>query len=63
MSTSEGETLVTFELHVFRGRRLEIEERLRMSEDNKSLLYTQAIKGPDGRKCHYEAVFEVTEEL
>jgi hypothetical protein len=31
MSTSEGQTSVTFELRIFRGHRLEIEERLRMS--------------------------------
>jgi hypothetical protein len=51
---------VTFEIRIFRGHRLEIEERLRMSEDNKSLLYTQAITGPDGKVGHYEVAFEVT---
>src|SRR5258708_6548508 len=33
MSGWEGETLVTLEVHVFRGHKLEIEERLRISED------------------------------
>ncbi len=60
MSTSEGQTSVTFEIRIFRSHRLEIEERLRMSEDNKSLLYTQAVKGPDGKVLHYELVFDVT---
>jgi hypothetical protein len=60
MSTSEGETSVTFELRIFRGYKLEIEERLRMLEDNKSLLYTQAITGPDGKAGRYEVAFEVT---
>jgi hypothetical protein len=63
MSTSEGQTSVTFELRIFRGHRLEIEERLRMSEDNKSLLYTQAITGPDGKVSRYEVAFEVTQEI
>jgi hypothetical protein len=63
MSTSEGQTLVTFELLIFRGHRLEIEERLRMSEDNKSLLYTQAITGPDGKVGRYEVAFEATQGI
>lgn len=63
MSTSEGQTSVTFELRIFRGHRLEIEERLRMSEDNKSLLYTQAITGPDGKVGRYEVAFEVTQGI
>jgi hypothetical protein len=63
MSTSEGQSSVTFELRIFRGHRLEIEERLRMSEDNKSLLYTQAITGPDGKVSRYEVAFEVTQEI
>ena len=60
MSTSEGQSSVTFEIRIFRSHRLEIEERLRMSEDNKSLLYTQAVKGPDGKVLYYELVFDVT---
>jgi hypothetical protein len=63
MSTSEGQTSVTFELRIFRGHRLEIEERLRMSDDNKSLLYTQAITGPDGKVGRYEMAFEVTQGI
>src|ERR1700688_1842608 len=35
MSTSKGQTLVTFDLRIFRGHRLQIEERLRMADDNK----------------------------
>jgi hypothetical protein len=63
MSTSEGETLVTLEIHIFRGYRLEIEERLRLSEDKKLLVYTQQIKGPEGKKGSYEIDFEVAEGL
>jgi hypothetical protein len=63
MSTSEGETLVTLEIHIFRGYRLEIEERLRLSEDKKLLVYAQQIKGPKGKKGLYEIEFEVVEGL
>jgi hypothetical protein len=63
MSTSEGETLVTLEIHIIRGHRLEIEERLRLSEDKKSLVYSQQIKGPDGKEGSYEVAFEVTKGL
>jgi hypothetical protein len=63
MSTSEGETLVTLEIHIFRGYRLEIEERLRLSENKKLLVYTQQIKGPEGKKGFYEIEFDVAEGL
>jgi hypothetical protein len=63
MRTSEGQTSVTFEIHVFRGHRLEIEERLRLSEDKESLVYSQQIKGPDGKEGRYEVAFEVTKGL
>lgn len=63
MRTSEGETLVTIELHVFRGHRLEIEERMLISEDKKSLLYTQQIKGPNGKEGRYEIKFEIADGL
>jgi hypothetical protein len=59
MHTSEGETSVTLEIHLFRGHRLEIEERMLISEDKKSLLYTQQIKGPKGKEGRYEMKFEI----
>jgi hypothetical protein len=59
MRTSEGETSVTLEIHLFRGHRLEIEERMLISEDKKSLLYKQQIKGPKGKEGRYEMKFEV----
>jgi hypothetical protein len=61
MSTSEGETSVTLEIHLFRCHRLEIEKRLRLSEDKKSLLYALQIKGPEGKEGRYEIGFAVTE--
>ena len=63
MTTSEGETLVTLEIHMFRGYRLEIEERLRLSEDKKLLIYRQQITGPGGKEGRCEIEFEVAEEL
>jgi hypothetical protein len=59
MSGWEGETLVTVELHVFRGHRLEIEERLRISDDKKSLLYAQHVKGPGEKDGHTEFEFNI----
>lgn len=59
VSTSEGQTLVTLEVHIFRGHRLEIEERLRLSEDKKSLVYSQHIKGPQGKEARHEIEFEI----
>ena len=63
MSTSEGEASVTLEIHLFRGHRLEIEKRLRLSEDKELLVYSQQIKGPDGKEGRYEVTFEVTKGL
>jgi hypothetical protein len=63
MSTTEGQTLVTLEIHLFRGHRLEIEERLRLSEDKKSLVYAQQIKGPGGKENRYEIEFEIVDGL
>jgi hypothetical protein len=63
MSTSKGQTLVTFDLRIFRGHRLQIEERLRMADDNKLLLYTQAITGPNGKVGRYEVAFDVTQGI
>ena len=63
MSTSEGETLVTLKIQLFRGHKLEFEERLRLSEDKKLLLYTQQIKGPKGKEGRYELEFEAAEGL
>jgi hypothetical protein len=61
MSTTEGQTSVKLEIQVFRGHRLEIEERLRVSADKKSLVYSKQIKGPGGKEGHYEIEFEVSE--
>jgi hypothetical protein len=57
----DGSTLVNFEIRIFRGHRLELEERLSLSEDKKSLLYAQQIKGPQGKESRYEIQFDVSE--
>lgn len=63
MLTSDGPDLVNFEIRIFHGQRLELEERLHPSEDKKSLFYTQQIKGPRGKEGRYEIEFEVVEGL
>jgi hypothetical protein len=62
MSTMDGPDFVNFEVRIFRGHRLELQERLRLSEDKNSLVYTQEIKGPQGKESHYEMEFEVAED-
>jgi len=61
MSTMDGPDFVNFEVRVFRGHRLEIEERLRLSDDGKLLQYSQQINGPDGKENRYEIQFNVSE--
>jgi hypothetical protein len=62
MTGWEGETLVKVELHFFRGHRLDIEERLRISDDKKSLIYARQIKGPGGKESSYEIDFDIASE-
>ena len=62
-TTMDGPDLVNFEIRMFCGHRLELEERLHLSEDKKSLVYTQLIKGPQGKKGGYEMEFKVAEGL
>lgn len=61
MTGCEGETAVKVELRVFRGHSLEFEERLRLSDDKKSLVYSQKIKGPTGKEHSYQIEFQVPE--
>ena len=62
MSGWEGDTHVEVEYRVFRGHELEIEERLRISDDQKSLLYSQSVKGPAGKTVSHQIEFDVTED-
>ena len=57
----EGDTLVKVEHRVFRGQRLEIEERLHISDNKQLLLYSQNIKGPAGKTVLHEAEFALRE--
>ena len=61
MSTMDGPEFLNFEVRVFRGHGLELEERLRLSDDGKLLRYSQRIGGPDGKTNHYELEFNVSE--
>jgi hypothetical protein len=61
MHTTDGPALVTFEIRIFHGYRLEREERLCLSDDKKLLLYGQQINGPDGKENRYEMEFNVSE--
>jgi len=61
--TMDGQDLVNFEIRIFCGHRLELEERLHLSEDKKSLVYTQQIKGPQEKEGRYEVAFKVAEGL
>jgi hypothetical protein len=62
-TTMDGPDLVNFEIHMFCGHRLELEERLHLSENKKLLVYTQQIKGPQGKEDRYEVEFEVAQGL
>jgi hypothetical protein len=58
----EGETAVNVELRVFCGHKLDTEERLRFSDDKRKLMYSQFVKGPDGKEGRYEIEFDIAEE-
>jgi hypothetical protein len=58
MSGWEGDTHVEVKYRVFRGHELEFEERLRMSDDKKSLLYFLSVKGP-GKTDSHEVEFDI----
>jgi hypothetical protein len=62
-STMDGSDLVNFEIRIFCGHRLELEERLHFSEDKKSLVYTQQIKGPLKKAGRYEMEFDIAQGL
>jgi hypothetical protein len=61
MHTTDGPALVTFEIRIFHGYRLERKERLCLSDDENLLLYSQQINGPDGKENRYEMEFNVSE--
>jgi hypothetical protein len=54
----EGETLVTYRIWRFQWHELEIEERFRISEDERKLQYSQQIQGPKGKKESFEIDFD-----
>ena len=50
----EGETLVQVEMRVFKGHKMELEERFRLSDDRQAIQYSQKIKGPTGKEQSHE---------
>lgn len=62
-TTMDGPDLVNFEIRMFCGHRLELEECLHLSEDKKSLVYTQQLKGQQEKEGRYEVEFKVAEGL
>jgi len=60
-SGTEGGAEVTIELRRFRGHEVQIETRLRVSEDKGKLLYSLLIKGPDGKEGHREIEFDIAD--
>ena len=51
--------LLLLTLRQFRGRTLEIAERISVSSDGGSLVYHQDLTGPDGTRSHHEAQFPI----
>jgi hypothetical protein len=50
----EGETLVQVEMRIFKGHKMELEERFRLSDDRQAIQYSQKIKGPTGKEQSHE---------
>lgn len=57
----EGETLVKVELRAFREHKMEFEERVRLSDDKRTIQYSQKVKGPTGTEYSNEMKFDVVE--
>jgi len=55
----EGETLVKVEARVFKGHKMELEERFRFSDDQQAIQYSQKIKGPTGKEHSHEIKVDV----
>jgi hypothetical protein len=55
----EGETLVRVEMRVFKGHKMELEERFRLSDDQQVIRYSQKIKGPAGKEYSQEIEVDV----
>ena len=55
----EGETLVKVETRVFKGHKMELEERFRFSDDRQAIQYSQKIKGPTGKEHSHEIKVDV----
>lgn len=55
----EGEALVKVELRVFKGHKIELEERFRLSDDLQAIQYSQKVKGPTGKEHSHDIKVDV----
>lgn len=55
----EGDTLVKVEMLVFKGHKMELEERIRLSDDQQAIQYSQKVKGPTGEEYSHETKVDV----
>lgn len=60
MTGWEGEALVKVEMRVFKGHKMELEERFRLSDDQQAIQYSQKVKGPTGKEHSYEINVDVS---
>jgi hypothetical protein len=55
----EEHTLVKVEMRVFKGHKMEMEERFRLSDDQQAIEYSQKVKGPTGTEYSHEIKVDV----
>lgn len=59
MTGWEGHTLVKVEMRVFKGHKIEMEERFCLSDDQQAIQYSQKVKGPTGTEHSHEIEVDV----
>jgi hypothetical protein len=62
-STFRNGTLLNVELRQFRGRELQLQRRLGISEDQRKLFHSLTIRGPDGKEAHWEIEFNCSDAV
>ena len=59
MTGWEGDTLVKVEMRVFKGHKMELEERIRLADDQQAIQYSQKVIGPTGEEYSHEIKVDV----
>jgi hypothetical protein len=59
MTGWDGRTLVKVEMRVFKGHKMEMEERFCLSDDQQAIQYSQKVKGPTGTEHSHEVRIDV----